>query len=545
MAKTPRTRHSKTKREPVTIDLEADAVKRDSGSTGGKGGSSSTSSQADRPETGKAEAKAQHTAAASSQASAGTKADSPTGKDTEAKKPAAATSVPGAGKTQSGAETAKAVEGKAASGEKAGDKKQDAGAGSATKQGPGETKSSDSGAKPGDKGSKSGDTGAKARPVAASAPRSGGGARALMAGVAGGVIALALAGALQWANVLPVPRPQETVPDPQVESLRQELQSVSSELADLRQSIPEAPSDDAIDQALAGPREEIGALRESVDTLQEAIAAGDAGEGPGLEAVQTRLTDLETQLGDLETQLAEVSSAAGEAADTGGLEESVSGLQSSIETLRETVTGISETATANAERLATLEDRAAANEERLATLSERVEAQDEGPRLALVVAASALRAAIDDGEPFASELETYSTIASDTAALEPLRPHAETGIPSRAELAEQAPQVASRIAAATTQAPPDAGLIDRLLSSARSAITVRPVGEVEGETPTAIAARMEDAVLDGDYDKALAEYEALPPEAQEVASEFAEMLRARQAADRILEEALSSAFQPT
>ncbi len=51
-------------------------------------------------------------------------------------------------------------------------------------------------------------------------------------------------------------------------------------------------------------------------------------------------------------------------------------------------------------------------------------------------------------------------------------------------------------------------------------------------------------MLGGNYEKALAEYESLPPEAKERASAFAEKLRARQAADEILEDALSSALKP-
>jgi hypothetical protein len=66
-----------------------------------------------------------------------------------------------------------------------------------------------------------------------------------------------------------------------------------------------------------------------------------------------------------------------------------------------------------------------------------------------------------------------------------------------------------------------------------------------GDTPEAIAARMEAAVQRGDYAQASAEFEALPPEAQQAAGDFGEKLRARQAANEVLEKALSGALNPS
>ena len=151
---------------------------------------------------------------------------------------------------------------------------------------------------------------------------------------------------------------------------------------------------------------------------------------------------------------------------------------------------------------------------------------------------------MERGAPFGSELDTYSAIAPNAPELDPLRPYAQTGIPTEAALVSEAPQIASRIAASSSDLPPDAGVFDRLMASARSAVTVRPVGEVPGDTPEAIAARMEAAVKRGDYAQALSEYDSLPPSAKDVAAEFAEKLRARRAADQVLEKALSNALKP-
>ncbi|WP_163265478.1 COG4223 family protein [Chelativorans alearense] len=457
MAKTPRTRHSRTKREAVTIDLEADEVKRESEEAGG------AAEPAQEPaEEGKAEAAAENVESWFS------------------------------------------------------DRQEGDVAGAADEAPMGEADAAETA-----------DAGAWDEPVSEPPPagqRPGGGAgRALAAGVAGGVIALVLAGGLQWANVLPVPGAPEDIRDPAVDGLRQDVEAMRGEIARLREAASAGPSDDTVEEALAEPRRQIAELRETVSSLQESVSSGGAGEAAGLQALDTRLSGLESQLASL-------SETAGQAGAGDASAERLEALQSAVEDVREA-------ASANAQRLDALTGD-------LQALSEKVASQDEGPRLALVVAASALRSAVERGEPFAGELETYSALAPNAPELEPLRQYADAGIPTRAALAEEAPAAASRIAAVASAPPAEAGFFDRLMASARSAVTVRPVGEVEGDTPEAIAARMEAAVVKGDYAEALAEYETLPPEAQGAASGFAERLRARQAADRILEQALSDALKP-
>jgi hypothetical protein len=60
----------------------------------------------------------------------------------------------------------------------------------------------------------------------------------------------------------------------------------------------------------------------------------------------------------------------------------------------------------------------------------------------------------------------------------------------------------TRIVAASRGVGEDAGIGERLMASARSLVQVRPVGEVEGEEPGAIAARMEVALSEGNLDRA-------------------------------------------
>lgn len=462
MAKTPRTRHSKTKRDPVTIDLEADSVEGAPGETAETEQPRVEQTESPSPETG------------------GADTDKP---DVEAQ----ADADDGAPQEEPGP-----VEGEAAP-ESEGPP--------ASEPPPSET--------PGEEKPRG---------------RTGSIALAVIAGLVGGGV---VAGGMQVFE-----RMQDggAGPDPAVTELRQEMEALSGEVAQLREATPAGTSGDALEQALAGPLQEIADLRQGLAALQDAVSSGGAGENAGLEALDTRIAELENEVATL-------AEAGAQGAGNGETSERIAALASELEGLRETSTAAQQAAEANAEQLQALSGR-------LDALTARFEEMDEGPRLALVVAASALRAAVERGEPFARELETFASLSPEAEGLNDLRPYAETGIPTRAELAAEAPQAASRIAEAVSPPAGDAGFLDRLMASARSVITVRPVGEVEGDAPEAVAARMEAAVENGDYGQALAEYESLPPEAQEAARAFAEKLRARQAADRILEETLSSVLQP-
>ena len=377
--------------------------------------------------------------------------------------------------------------------------------------------------------------------------RSGGGA--VLGGLVGGVVALLLAGGLQYAGVIP-PLNDERQADAGVDVLRQEIAGVQSEIADLRTAEPASPGP-SLDEALAEPRQQIAELREMVQSLEQQVSSGvSPDQGEALAALEQRRNELETAFNDLSRRMSESGSADGELAqrleatetDLASLRETV---QSAGDAGREAATEASaEAVSAVTARIDEVTGNVEALSGRLDELAAEVARQDEGPKVALVVAASSLKSAVDRGAPFASELETYSSLATNAADFDQLRPYAERGIPTLATLTEEATALASRIAAAENAPDASAGFVDRLMSSARSVVTVRPVGEVAGEEPSAIAARMEAAVQRGDLDAAIAQYESLPPTMKELGADFAEKLRARQAAEDILDQALSSALKP-
>jgi hypothetical protein len=114
---------------------------------------------------------------------------------------------------------------------------------------------------------------------------------------------------------------------------------------------------------------------------------------------------------------------------------------------------------------------------------------------------------------------------------------AARGVPSRSDLMEAFPDAANRAIAAANPIDPDAGLVDRLMSSALSVVKVRPVGDVEGDTADAIVARTEARLLDGNLDAALSEWSTLPEASQAATSDFGDFAcstGARRKADRVV-----------
>jgi len=161
--------------------------------------------------------------------------------------------------------------------------------------------------------------------------------------------------------------------------------------------------------------------------------------------------------------------------------------------------------------------------------------------VAKAIAAAALKAAIDRGGPFVAELDTFAGVSPDDPAVADLRNFAETGVPSRAELIRQVPDVATAIVGSVNQAAPDQTWSDRLMASAKSLVTIRPVGNIEGESVEAIAARMEDKVKNGDLQGAASEWADLPAQAKQASAAFKQSLEARIRVEDLVGSALSNA----
>jgi hypothetical protein len=345
----------------------------------------------------------------------------------------------------------------------------------------------------------------------------------LAAGILGGVIALAGAGALQFSGLLPTPRTDGGGAVLAVDSLRAELSGIQQDIATLKDASgrPDAQTAgqvETVTKSLDQMKSELAGLRETV----QAATPGDN----GVQALDGRIKEIETAIAALREQ------------QTAGVAAS-----SNVTALGERIAGVETLAKANGETIATADGKLVALEQKVTDLAGKVEAQAGQPKVALAIAASALKSATERGAPFEAELETFAAISPDAPGIAELRAYAQKGVPTLAAIqAETKPAIQAMIAA---DRPVDeqASVLDRLVSSAQSLVSVRPVGPVEGTGVPETTARMEFEINSGELDKALAEYGSLPEAVKAAGSQLAEKIRARVEAQKLVDQAVAGAMK--
>ena len=134
---------------------------------------------------------------------------------------------------------------------------------------------------------------------------------------------------------------------------------------------------------------------------------------------------------------------------------------------------------------------------------------DRAVRLALL--ASALRAAVERGDPFAAELASVKQLGADAGALAPLEPFAASGLPDNATLGRELSALIAPMLRAVSPAQRNGGFLDRLQANAERLVRIRPVDEAPGDDPMAVLARIESKAAQADIAGALAEFAKLAP----------------------------------
>ncbi|MFK0686093.1 hypothetical protein SD208_17470 [Ochrobactrum sp. BD67] len=338
------------------------------------------------------------------------------------------------------------------------------------------------------------------------AQKSGAGASHLLAGIAGGVIGLGGLLALQWGNVVPSPGAKVTA---------EQLAHMEQQIADLRSNPAPAPLDDA-------SRAQLAALEKNVQAAE--IKA---------EAVAGSFADLQQQVAALPKEAGQQA-----AADTSALSERLDALENKLSAAQSRAEEATAGVTGNSGTISSLESK-------LTSLQEKVSEASRQPDATALIAANALKTAIDRGGSFKAELDTYASVVPDEASIEQLRAHADKGVPTVADLNAWFGAVANRIVATENKLPADAGIWDQLVASAKGLVSVRPVaGNVSGTGVGPTTARMEAALQAGDLERALSEWEQLPADAKATSREFADQMRARRDADVLVQRLVAESLKP-
>jgi hypothetical protein len=358
------------------------------------------------------------------------------------------------------------------------------------------------------------------------------GLSAVAAGIIGGVITLLGAGALHYAGVLPSPGGGTTAPAGEAEAIA----ALKTELAALKEEVDQVRAGAGDDtsgftqqvtdlstnvQGLSGALDQVKA---DVAALKNAVSQGGAGEGAAVEALNQKVAELEKSVAAL--------GQAGSAVT-----------QETVDAINQKLASVETAAAEAAAQAKAGEGRLAALEQSVASLTEKLSQQAAQPKVALAIAAAALKSAIERGGPFTAEVETFAAIAPDAPELPQLRAIAEKGVASRSDLIAGMDDAADAMIAAAEQPDEDAGFWENLVDSAESLVQVRPIGEVEGDTVPAKVARMEVALKAGELTKALAEFDTLPEPSKAAGQAFAELIRTRVTAEELVAKALAGALK--
>lgn len=204
--------------------------------------------------------------------------------------------------------------------------------------------------------------------------------------------------------------------------------------------------------------------------------------------------------------------------DLAPLQQKIAGLQTSIAALQ----AQSADAKALAATVATLQgDVAGAKTEGATTQAAVASVTTEQKLLAgkvmvpgLAVVADSLVQQIDQGQPYAAQVDALTTLGADPTKIAVLRQNADKGVPSAKTLAAAFEPLAEPISATAHKAPPNAGFVDRLKSGMFSMVSVRSADDTSGDDLPSRVARIKADLAHDDVTAALATWDTLPADAK-------------------------------
>ncbi len=217
-------------------------------------------------------------------------------------------------------------------------------------------------------------------------------------------------------------------------------------------------------------------------------------------------------------------------AGTDRLDQSVRGLQTDTAALKSAMDAVEGQLKSTASAVAPLSTKVGTIEQSLQTVvradGDRKTAAE---RIVLSLELGNLKRALDRGGSYSTELDAVKKRGGTSFDLGSLERYQHDGVPLEAELAREFQTVANAIIDADAEKP-DASLMDRLLSGARTIVRVRKVTHAPGDTSTeAIVARMETALKENRLGDVLAEAGKLSPRAAIPAQDWLKKVEARQA----------------
>jgi uroporphyrinogen-III synthase len=309
-----------------------------------------------------------------------------------------------------------------------------------------------------------------------------------------------------------------------------------------RGAAPVAPKPAAAPD-IAGPidaaKRELGARIDDLERRMRALpttsAAPSRPAGP-----DAAIADLRARLEALENKPAPVPAPAPAPSTTPApapaasaeVEKEVSALRSEIASLRGALTALDQAVAGQKDAI-----EKARNDANARTAVDQ-KALQAARASAVIAIAARLSAALESGLPFAQDLTLLTPLAQGDAklgeAMAGLQPLAAAGVPSRAALAADFPNVAK---AALADDLADDSFGERLLGKLRSVVSLRRVGaDVQGDSVEARLARAEAAIDAGDIAKAAELVKALPEQTRRATATWLARAETHLAAQRAVDQ---------
>lgn len=307
------------------------------------------------------------------------------------------------------------------------------------------------------------------------------------------------------ANALPLPS-RVTTPDlqPELTAQSERLDALSAGLTELQTTTTRTQV--SLDATIAQLDAGLAAANQSIADVRDAIPEPQ----PPVD-----LTPIESELRTLQTQVDAIA-AGSSGADASAIAQSIASLETGITSLTTRLNGVDSTVSA----LRT--DLEAARQ----TLSDHIDTalpNEVGPALKLPLILSGLESAFITGKPFQQELQSLNSVLPDFAIPTSLAAAAPTGLVRPDALDTRFAAVVPDILAARDVSNADWG--QSAVDWAKSLLALRPIGEIEGDSPEAIVSRLEAAMARRDYEAASALLDQLPQRMRDAATLVAADIR--------------------
>jgi hypothetical protein len=355
------------------------------------------------------------------------------------------------------------------------------------------------------------------KPVPARSPWPAAAAGMLGGAILGVAIAYGLANAGFWPSSVPAI-------DPRLEAIEQRLNATT-----------ETAQTAILDLGAVSARAD--AAESSLATLSAAVESLKSVPPPDLSGIEASIRTLSDRLNAV--------AAGASSADAGALAENLSRTEAGLADLTAKVTALSQQASQSGGAVQALTSELDSVKTSLAAEAQRPSPEATmAPALRLPLVLSGLEAAFSSGRPFAAELASLKQILPETEIPAPVAAASAEGLVQPAALFERFNAALPDILAASPP-DPDAPWNEAALGWLKSVLVLRPSGDVAGDGPDAVVARLEAAMTEGDLAGAAPLFDKLPEPMRQAAGSLPQDTAALAAADafiaRLRTNALSSA----